>query len=236
VTLKRALDSAEKAFASWQGKATKRKTVLLPHPEPGDLLLVDRPGSVQSSIRLGRAAVGRTDERYGALQMANLIFGGYFSSRWNENIREDKGYTYGSHSRLEHSQLGSTLILDADVATEVTAAALLETTYELGKIASLPVTQGELDSARQYAIGTLALSTATQAGLASTLSGLWAQGLDAQWIAEQPARLKKLTVDEVHEAAAEFFAPSSFVPVVVGDAETVATPLARLGAVLTTAD
>jgi predicted Zn-dependent peptidase len=233
VTAKRAMGAAEKAFAFWQGKAKKSKAVLLPHTQPGALRLVDRPGSVQSSIRLGRSALVRTDERYPALQLANLIFGGYFSSRWNENIREDKGYTYGSHSRLEHNQLGSTLVLDADVATEVTAAALLETTYELGKIASLPVTAAELDSARQYAIGTLALSTATQAGLASTLSGLLAQGLDAQWLTEHPERLKKVTVDQVHDVAAEYFAPSTFVPVVVGDADTIAAPLARLGAVTT---
>ena len=60
---------------------------------------------------------------------------------------------------------------------------------------------------RQYAIGTLALSTATQAGLASTLSGLSAFGLGLDWIAEHPARLLATTVDDVSAAAAEFFAP-----------------------------
>ena len=101
--------------------------------------------------------------------MANTIFGGYFSSRWTENIREDKGYTYGPHSRLEQTALGGALVLDADVATEVTAPALLETLYELGRLASLPVTPAEVEAVRQYLIGTIALSTATQAGLASNL-------------------------------------------------------------------
>ena len=64
---------------------------------------------------------------HAALQLANLIFGGYFSSRWVENIREDKGYTYGPHSLIEHSVAGTILVVSAEVATEVTGPALLET-------------------------------------------------------------------------------------------------------------
>ena len=70
-------------------------------------MLVDRPGSVQSSMRLALPAVGRTHPDFPALQLANLVFGGYFSSRWVENIREDKGYTYSPHSAIEHSIAGS---------------------------------------------------------------------------------------------------------------------------------
>jgi zinc protease len=192
---------------------------------------VHRAGSVQSSLRMGANALRRDDPGHAALQLANTIFGGYFSSRWTENIREDKGYTYGPHSRIEHHVLGSSLVLDADVATEVTGPALLETLYELGRIASLPVTVAEVESVRQYAIGTLALSTATQAGLASTLSALLGTGLDTEWLAEHPARLARVTLDEVSAAAGEFFEPTRFVSVVVGDAEAVARPLRALIAV-----
>jgi predicted Zn-dependent peptidase len=169
--------------------------------------------------------------RFPALQLANLIFGGYFSSRWTENIREDKGYTYGPHSRIDHHVLGSSLMFDVEIATEVTAPAVLETRYELGKIASLPVTEAEVDSVRQYAIGTLALSTATQAGLASTLSALAATGLGLDWIAEHPARLSAIGVDDVSAAAAEFLAPARLTQVIVGDAATITGPLAALGPV-----
>ena len=81
-------------------------------------MLADRPGSVQSSVRLALPAVGRTHPDHAALQLANLVFGGYFSSRWVENIREDKGYTYSPHSVVEHSIAGSAVILAADVATD----------------------------------------------------------------------------------------------------------------------
>jgi zinc protease len=229
----RALDQAEECFEAWSGAAAKPRIPKLPEPPAGPLLVVDRPGSVQSSLRMGTGALARTDERYPALQLANLIFGGYFSSRWTENIREDKGYTYGPHSRIDHHVLGSTLMLDVEVATDVTAPAMLETSYELGRIASLPVKPDELESVRQYAIGNLALSTATQAGLATTLSGLSAVGLGFDWLLEHPRRLAAVTLDEVSDAAREFFAPSRFTSVIVGDAGTISAPLAALGAIET---
>lgn len=229
----RVLDQVQAELAGWTGSAPRGRVPALPDAQPGPLLLLDRPDSVQSSVRMGAAAVARTDERYPALQLANLIFGGCFSSRWTENIREDKGYTYGPHSRIDHNVLGSSLMFDVEVATEVTGPALLETMYELGRIASLPVTPAEVDSVRQYAIGTLALSTATQAGLASTLSALAAFGLGLEWVLEHPRRLAALDVDDVSAAAAEFFAPSRLASVVVGDARTIAAPLAALVAVTT---
>ncbi|MGH8963276.1 MAG: M16 family metallopeptidase [Jatrophihabitantaceae bacterium] len=233
LTPARVLDQVEGALAGWTGRPVASKVPALPSPPGGPLLVIDRPGSVQSSLRMGGAALTRDDPRYPALQLANLIFGGYFSSRWTENIREDKGYTYGPHSRIEHNVLGSSLTFDVEVATEVTAPALLETRYELGRIASLPVTGAEVDAVRQYAIGTLALSTATQAGLASTLSALSAFGLGLDWVLEHPARLIATTVDEVSAAAAEFFAPARLTSVIVGDAATISGPLSALGPIET---
>lgn len=231
----KALDQAESALEAWAGSAAAGRVPALPTPQPGPLLIVDRPGSVQSSLRMGTAALRRDDPSYPALQLANLIFGGYFSSRWTENIREDKGYTYGPHSRIDHHLLGSSLMFDVEIATEVTGPAVLETRYELGKIASLPVTAAEVDSVRQYAIGTLALSTATQSGMASTLSALSATGLGLGWLAEHPLRLAAVTVDDVSAAAAQFLAPARLTQVIVGDAATITGPLAALGPVTTDA-
>jgi zinc protease len=231
VSPKRVLDQVDRALSGWTGNGSNPRVPKLPEPPAGPLLIVDRPGSVQSSLRMGAHAMGRTDPEYPAAQLANLIFGGYFSSRWTENIREDKGYTYGPHSRIDHHVLGSTIMLDVEVATEVTAPAVLETVYELGRIAALPVTETEVESVRQYAIGTLALSTATQAGLASTLSALSAFGLGLDWVIEHPARLSRVSVDDVSAAAAQLLAPARFTSVVVGDAATISASLARLGPV-----
>lgn len=226
-----ALDCAEAALDGWRAEGEHRELPPLPRIEPGPTLLVHRPGSVQSSIRMGGAALRRDDPAYPALELANLVFGGCFSSRLVENIREHKGYTYSPRSWLDHGVAGSTVVLDADVATEVTAPALLEIAYELGRIATLPVTQSELDDVRQYAIGTLARSSATQAGLASTLSTLAGVGLSVDWLREHPARLARVTVEDVAEVAQRILAPSRMVTVVLGDTDAVEPSLAALGPV-----
>jgi zinc protease len=224
----RALDVATAALHGWTGEAGRALPRPLPRVRPGPTVLVHRPGSVQSSIRLGGAALGRDDPAYPALQLANLVFGGYFSSRLVENIREDKGYTYSPHSRIDHGAAGSTLVVEADVATDVTAPALLEIGYELGRMAALRVTQSELDDVRQYAVGSLSLSVATQAGLASTLTGLLGVGLTADWLREHPVRLAKVTVDDVAEVADRILAPSRLAAVVLGDAEATEQRIAAL--------
>ncbi|MEH1012813.1 pitrilysin family protein [Micromonospora sp. CPCC 206060] len=227
----KALDSAEQALGGWNGAG--RAVTLPPEPplEPGPLLLVDRPGSVQSSLRIALPAVPRTHPDHAALQLANLVFGGYFSSRWVENIREDKGYTYGPHSMIEHSVAGSKLVVAAEVATEVTGPALLETYYELGRLASLPPEEEELEQARQYALGTLQLGMSTQAGLAALTTAYAGNGLRLDFLAEHAARLARATRDEVAAAAARYLAPARGVTVVLGDADRVADPLSVLAEV-----
>jgi predicted Zn-dependent peptidase len=228
VTPARATAAVAKALAGWTATGSE---VLMAQAEPQvspATLLVDRPGAVQTTIRLGGAAPARTDADFAATALANLVFGGYFSSRWVSNIREDKGYTYSPSSGLDHPLGGSRFVAGADVATGVTAPALLETLYELGRIATTPVGQDELDRARRYAIGTLALGTASQAGLAGTLSQLAASGLGIEWLRDYPKQLNAVTVDDVLAAGARWLAPTALTPVLVGDSAAVADSLRGL--------
>ena len=224
----KAIDAAEKALGGWTGPGKDGDMPPTPPLEPGPLMLVDRPGSVQSSLRIALPAVTRTDPDYAALQLANLVFGGYFSSRWVENIREDKGYTYGPHSSIEHYLAGSALLVAAEVATEVTGPSLLETLYELGRIASLPPGVDELEQARRYALGTLRLGMSTQAGLAGLASMYASFGLRLDYLREHSAALAAATREQVAEVASRYLAPAKAVTVVLGDAERVEAPLAAL--------
>jgi predicted Zn-dependent peptidase len=226
-----ALDAAERALGGWDSIGQPVELPPAPPLTPGPLLLVDRPDSVQSSMRIALPAVPRTHPDHAALQLANLVFGGYFSSRWVENIREDKGYTYGPHSLIEHAVAGSALVVAAEVATEVTGPALLETIYELGRLASLPPKEDELEQARQYALGTLQLGMSTQAGLAALASAYAGSGLRLEFLAEHAARLAKATRDDVAAAAAKYLAPARAVSVVLGDAGRIEGPLVALTAV-----
>jgi len=228
----RTLDRVEAALSAWDADGKQGHVPKVPAIQPGPLLLVDRPGAVQSNLRVGGPAVPRTDPAYAALDLANALFGGYFSSRLVRNIREDKGYTYSPRSSLQHGDRASFVLLQADVATEVTAPALLEVGYELGRIASVPPAEQEVRDTAQYLVGALALSTSTQAGLAGTLLSLLAAGLDVTWLREHPRRLLAVTPEHVYEAAHRYLAPASLVTTVVGDAALVEGPVSALGDVV----
>jgi zinc protease len=222
VTPARGAALVAQALDGWTATGSVPPTPAVPAQEGRRALLLDRPGAVQTTVRLGGAAPSRVAADYAATVLANLVFGGYFSSRWVANIREDKGYTYSPHSGIDHPAAGSRMFAGADVATAVTAPALLETLYELGRIATVPVPQEELDRARRYALGTLALGTASQAGLAGQVSQLAGAGLELSWLKEHAAALQRVTVEEVLGAGSRWFAPSRLTPVLVGDAATVA--------------
>ena len=218
-------------LGGWTSEATAQELPELPRIGGGDVRLVHREGAVQSQLRMSAQGLHRTDERYPALQIANLCFGGYFSSRLVENMREDKGYTYGAHSSFEFTRGGGTILVDADTASEVTAAALLEMRYEFGRLALVAPADSEVESARQYAIGGLLTSTSSQSGLASMLATLAAAGLDHRWLSAHPDRLRQVTTEQVAEAA-QLYAPTAFTGVVVGDAERIGDQLRALGGVV----
>jgi zinc protease len=224
-------DVVADALSGWTGTGTAVEAPPAPDRyEPG-IELVDRPGAVQSNLRLGGPAPARTDPDLAAVRLANMIFGGYFSSRLVENIRERRGYTYSPRSSVDHQAAGSSFLVEADVATEVTGPALLETWYELGRMALTPVTEAELDGARRYILGSMALATATHAGLASTLSALIGSGLPAGWLVEHQQALAAVTVDQVQEVSARYLAASALTAVVVGDADRIAGQLRPLAPV-----
>ena len=225
------LDLVESALGGWDGAGPSETLPPIPPLATGPIVLADRPGSVQSSVRLALPAVGRTHPDHAALQLANLVFGGYFSSRWVENIREDKGYTYSPHSVVEHSIAGSSVILAADVATDVTAAALLETWYELGRLATVPPREDELEQARQYALGSLLLGMSTQSGLAGLASTYAGYGLRLEFLAQHAERLAAATREDVSAAAASYLAPARAATVILGDADLVQSSLATLSTV-----
>ncbi|WP_066068215.1 pitrilysin family protein [Frankia sp. EI5c] len=224
----RALDAVDATLGAWKGTAAEGHPPA-PVAAAGRIVIVDRPGAVQTNIRLGGRALDRFAPAHPALRLASTIFGGYFSSRLVSNIREDKGYTYSPRSAVEHYQAGSRFTVAADVSTEVTGPALLEILYELGRMALLPPGADELDAARQYLIGTLALSGATAAGLAGTLSGLSGAGVGVEYLRDHPRALTQVTAAEVQAVSAELLAPTGLVTVLVGDASKIADAVRVLG-------
>jgi predicted Zn-dependent peptidase len=228
---KTALGQAAEALGQWLADPRDGGPRDLPglrEPEPGPLIVVDRPGAVQSNLRLARLAPGRTDPVWPASALANLAFGAMSAARLVENLRERHGYTYSPDSAINHARAGSAFVIQAEVATGVTAPALVETLYELGRTAVGGFSSEELESARRYSLGTLAYSLSTQAGTASTLARLALSDLGPGYLTTFAGAISKATKAEVDEAAGRLFAVRGLIGLVVGDAAAITAPLERV--------
>ncbi|HVT78861.1 MAG TPA: pitrilysin family protein [Acidimicrobiales bacterium] len=227
----RMVKAAERALADWTGS---RKPPKVPAPKPvvpGPIRLVHQAAAVQTNIRIGGFGVSRSHPDFPALTLALTILGGGFTSRLNHNLREDKGYTYGASAGISHNVGASVINVGVDVQTSVTAPALVETLYELGRMATTVVTDDELGAAKRFLAGQLAMSAETQAGLASYVTALAIAGLDVSYLRELPVRAHKVTGEEVAAAAAKYLAPAMLAPVLVGDADIIGETVGRVAPV-----
>ena len=123
-------------------------------PQPAQLTarevtIVDMPGAEQSQIRIGAVGVARSTPDYFALQVLNTVLGGSFTSRLNQNLREEHGYAYGAGSRFDMRLSAGPFTASAGVQTDKTAESLTEFFNELEAIAA-PIGAEELAKAKNY--------------------------------------------------------------------------------------
>jgi zinc protease len=140
----------EKAFGGWpKGDAPPPRLSAPPQVKGRRLVLIDKPGAAQSVLRIGRVGPPRSTTDFHALEVMNTLLGGSFTSRLNDNLREQHGYAYGAGSSFGYRQVGGVFQAAADVQTQSTAEALGEMLKELQRIAT-PAEQAEVERARNY--------------------------------------------------------------------------------------
>lgn len=223
-------ETAESAFGQWRGEPPRERAGVAKERVSGvRVVIVDRPGSVQSEIRIGHLGVPRNTPDFFPIIVMNTILGGAFSSRLNLNLREKHGYTYGANSAFVMRRQPGPFIVSTAVQTEVTANAVREILGELERIREEPVNEGELADARNYVAGTFPLRLQTTDGVASRLAELFVYDLPRSYIDEFADRVLAVSEDEVLEAARARIRPENLTILVVGDAATVREPLEALG-------
>jgi predicted Zn-dependent peptidase len=229
VATRRAID---KELGSW--KAAGEKPAATPSvPAAGErrILMVDRPGSVQSQIRIGRPAVRASDADFYPLLVANAIFGGAFTSRLTENIREDKGYTYTPSSRVVTYEMGGLIQVDAAVRNDVTAGTLLEIFYELDRMGATLPTDEELSRAKRYQAGLFLLRNEINGSLVQTLASNWVHGLPLAALAEYVPKVNAVTAEMTRDVARRYMSSRTQTVVIGGDAKSVRGEVEPFGAV-----
>ena len=222
---------AESHFGDWPNRGP-RADLEWPAGTPAapGIHVVDRPGSVQSEIRVGQVGVDRLHPDYFALRVMNTLFGGAFTSRLNLNLREKNGFTYGVRSGFAFRRRPGPFTIQTAVATDVTARAIEEILAETAKLRTDGVSDDETRNARDYLAGVMPLEMQTSRQMAARLTELFTYGLSADHLAGYRDGLAAVTPADVERVAREQIAPDRFVIAVVGDAAQIRGPLEALDA------
>jgi zinc protease len=221
VTRDAILPQLERAFGGWAGgDVPSIGLAAVPAVGSREILLVDKPGAAQSEIRIGRIAAARLTDDYYALQVLNTVLGGSFTSRLNQNLREDKGWTYGAGSSFGFRTLAGPFLASSAVQTDVTDKALQEFFTEFDAIRQ-PVPAEELERAKNYEA--LGFPSAFQSvrGIASSLEEIAEYDLPRDYLNHYVERILAVTQREVRDAARKYVTPDRFVVVIVGDREKI---------------
>ncbi len=219
-------------FGAWRGVEVDRRApaTVRDVANPG-IVLVDRPGSGQSEIRIGGIGLRRGDPDEPAARVTNAILGGLFNSRLNMNLREDKGWTYGARSTLSLRRSMGPLSLRAAVETEVTAAAVQEMLQEVRAMRESLPTEGEMRMAAGALTRSLPLRFETNGQIAATLVEQAVYGLPDDYWTTFSTRIKEVSRQQVQDLAVRMLDPEGLAILVVGDARAVLPDLEDLGPV-----
>jgi zinc protease len=217
-------------FGDWHGEPAETPQFdVSPGVEKTTVFVVDRPGAVQSEIRLGHVGVDRHHPDYFPLLVVNTILGGAFTSRLNMNLRERHGFTYGARSGFALRRRPGPFTVDVAVATDVTARAIEEALREIHGLRDDGPTDLELANARDYLRGVLPLRLQTTAALAARIAEIVVFDLPTDYFQHYRDRIGQVTREDVHRVAREAIQPDALAIVVVGDAKLVEEPLRQLG-------
>lgn len=213
------VDLLEERFGGGMDAAhLDREVSVESHPEGRRVVVVDRPGSPQSEIRMGHLGVARSIPDFHALSVLNTILGGQFGSRLNQLLREDRGYTYGVHTSFDMRRGTGPFVVRMAVQTEVTVPAITATLTELQRIGEGPVEQHELDEARDYLVGVFPLRFEAAPQVAAAISGLAIHDLPDDELDRYRPAIAAISADDVLAAARSHVRPDEASVVVVGDA------------------
>jgi len=209
-----------------------------PEPEPPvpvhdrvRIRIVDRPGSPQTELRFGHAAVPRSHPDWDALAVLNTLFGGKFTSRINLILREEHGLTYGVSSRFVPRLGSGPFLVSAAVANQGIGLAVRKISEELERLRQEPVGAEELADTKSYMLGVFPYTLQTVDGLLHHLNNLAVYDLPDDYYAPGAymERLGAVDHDTLLDAARRHLRPERASIVAVGPAAELAPQLAPLG-------
>jgi len=177
---------------------------------------IARDGELQVSIRVGKPFPSRRDPEYTQAIVVNEILGGYFGSRLMQNIREEKGYTYGIHSSIVNQKSASHLVIGTDVKKEFAEETLREIYKEIAVLRNEAVAQEELDTVINYIKGSYLAGFTSEFSVTEKFKNIHYYDLDYDYYDGFFDRLDAVTPKDILYAAQKHFDPEAMSEVIVG--------------------
>jgi zinc protease len=220
---------AERHLADWSGTGPGHRVFEPRAAGERRVVLVDRPGSVQTEIRVGQLGINRRSERYFPAMVLGALLGGVFGSRLNLRLREELGYTYGARAGFDARRAVGPFSAAAAVQTDVTADAMREMVELLTRVRDTAPPESELHEVRDYLVGVFPLRFETTGGVAMAIEPLAIHGLPDDYWHTYRQRLEAVGADDVLAAARDLLHPDQFLILGVGDANQVQAAVEATG-------
>jgi len=232
VTPEQTRRSVDRAFRGWRGAAVPAITFPdVPARTGREILLVHRPGSVQSVIAVGNLTVPRAHPDFMALDVANQVLGGSAASRLFMDLRERRSLTYGAYSGVDEMAGVSPFRARAAVPNQRTEPAMDAFMEHLQRIVTEEAPAAEVDDAERYMSDSFPLQIDTFGRVAYMVAYLRLFSLPDDYWDTYRTQIRAVTPAQALAAARAHIRPDQGIVVVVGDANVVAEPLARWGTV-----
>jgi len=159
----------------------------------------------------------------------NTLFGGYFNSRINLNLREKHGYTYGANSIFDARKLPGPFVISADVRNAVTDSSITEMLRELKRLQDEPISGDELSMVRNYLIGMFPLQIETPAQVAAGVINIELYNLPKNYYDTYRTKVNAITSRDLQTAAKKYFRPENIAIVISGDSQAIKASLEKFG-------
>lgn len=233
ITKKEAEKLVKKHFSSWeQGEVPTHEWEAVSAPASNEVILVDRPSSVQSLISVSYPIeMQHNDPDRITASLMSYVLGGGSSSRLFLNLREDKGYTYGAYSSLSPDEIVGSFSANASVRTEVTDSAAYQFFYELNRLADNTITEEELNAAKAYLTGSFGRSLESPSTIASFALNTEIYDLPKDYYKNYLKNLEAVRVSEVNDITSKYVKPENAYLVIVGNVAEFEDQVAQFGEV-----
>ncbi len=177
--------------------------------------ITNDPNGVQGAIRIGQPFPNRHHPDFMKVQVLNNVFGGFFGSRLMNNIREDKGYTYGIYSYLQNHIQQSAWVISTEAGRDVSEAAIVEVYKEMERLRNEPVGEEELLLVRNYMIGSILGDLDGPFHIINRWKNIILNGVPQDYFYRQMEVIRNVSAEELQGLANKYLQPENFYELVV---------------------